>query len=235
MTSTTPDVSIVIPVHNEEPLLHAAVIDLLDRLEDCSYTWELILAENGSVDNTTVIAQALAQKYANISVLSLPEPNYGSALRQGIIKARGTFVICEEIDLCDTAFHEQALNLLRNPNIDIVVGSKLLKGASDERPMMRHAASYIYSALLKVTLGFRGTDTHGLKALRRSTVVPIVNACIVDRDVFASELIIRAERANLNVIEIPIRVMELRPPSINLLSRIPRVVSNVIRLALALR
>jgi glycosyltransferase involved in cell wall biosynthesis len=235
MNSSPPNVSIVIPIHNEEAILRAAIVDLRERLRDCNYDWELILVENGSTDNTTNVANGLAQKYPNISVLSLPEPNYGSALRQGIVAARGDIVICEEIDLCDTAFHQQALNLLADPTVDIVIGSKLLNGASDRRPLMRHAASYLYSTMLRIALGFRGTDTHGLKALRRSTVLPVVRACVIERDVFASELVLRAERTNLKIIEIPVRVMELRPPSINLFARVPRVLGNVFQLALALR
>lgn len=234
MIPDLPLVSIVIPIHNEEPILHAAVADLRTRLEDRPFEWELLLSENGSTDGTLEVAHRLATKYNNIRVLSTGEPNYGKALRQGITTARGEFIICEEIDLCDTEFHRQAIELLRHSNTDIVVGSKLLAGASDERPLLRHAASYVYSTLLKWTLGFRGTDTHGLKALRRKTVLPIVEACVVERDVFASELIIRAERAGLNIVEVPVRVLEKRPPSINLVARIPRVLSNVATLARAL-
>jgi hypothetical protein len=62
----------------------------------------------------------------------------------------------------------------------------------------------------------------------------VVNACIVDRDVFSSELVIRAERARLRIVEIPVRVVEKRPPTINLLRRVPRVVANVARLTNAI-
>lgn len=235
MTLPAPLVSIVVPIHNEEPILHAAVVDLRERLENATYSWELILAENGSTDGTIRVAQALSKKYPGITVFSHPEPNYGAALRAGLLRARGEFVICEEIDLCDVEFHQQALALLNTTDADMVIGSKLLAGASDERPALRHAATLLYSTLLRWLLGLRGTDTHGLKAIRRCTVVPVVEACIVDRDVFSSELVIRAERAALKVIEIPIRVMEKRPPTINLIRRIPRVVSAVARLAWAFR
>lgn len=235
MTEQSFNVSIVIPVHNEEAILRAAVVDLRERMVDVDFSWELILAENGSQDQTLAVARALAEKYPNIRVISHPMPNYGAALKAALLHARGEFVICEEVDLCDTDFHRRALELLKHGDVDMVVGSKLLSGASDERPLLRHAASHLYSKLLRWLLGFRGTDTHGLKALRRSRLLSVVNACVVDRDVFASELVIRAERAALNVIEIPVRVMEKRPPTINLIRRVPRVVSAVTRLAWALR
>ena len=49
--------------------------------------------------------------------------------------------------------------------------------------------------MLRVALDFRGTDTHGLKAFHRETLLPVVEACVIDRDLFASELVIRAGRA----------------------------------------
>jgi hypothetical protein len=63
----------------------------------------------------------------------------------------------------------------------------------------------------------------------------VVNACLVEKDVFASELSIRAYRADLSVIEIPVRVMEKRPPSINLFKRVPNVLKSVARLTWAIR
>ena len=99
--------------------------------------------------------------------------------------------------------------------------------ASLPRPWFRHSASQLYTGLLRVLLDFRGTDTHGLKAFRRSLVLPIAQACQVERDVFASELVIRAYRAPLRVLEIPVRVLEKRPPSTNLLRRMPGVVKDL--------
>jgi hypothetical protein len=143
-------------------------------------------------------------------------------------------VICEEIDLCDTEFHRRAVEILRQQDADMVIGSKLMAGASDERPLLRHVASQLYNALLRAALGFEGTDTHGLKAFRRSAVAPIAARCVVDRDVFASELVIRAYREGLRVREVPVRLMEKRPPSINLARRVPSVIANLVKLARAL-
>lgn len=235
MIAAHPKVSIVIPIHNEEAILRAAVVDLREQLHDAPYTWELILAENGSSDRTLEEGRTLELKYPNIRLLSLPSPNYGLALRDGILQAHGEFVICDEIDLCDTDFHRRALELLEAEGADVVIGSKLLHASSDERPLLRHTASRLYATLLRLVLGFRGTDTHGLKALRRTSILPIVAACLVDRDVFSSELVIRSERSGLKILEIPIRVIEKRTPSINLVRRVPHVVKSVARLAWALR
>jgi hypothetical protein len=144
-------------------------------------------------------------------------------------------VICDEIDLCDVDFHRQAIELFARGEADMVIGSKLIEGASDQRPLFRHATSIVYTTLLRVLLDFRGSDTHGLKAFRRASLSPIVTACLTDKDVFASELVIRAYREGIRIKEIPIRVVEKRPPSINLLKRVPNVLKSLGKLTWAVR
>ena len=235
MSDAPVDVSIVIPVYNEEGILHAAVVDLRERLAPLGWRYEILLAENGSRDGTVAVAAELSKKYPELRLISVGAPNYGRALRAGILAARGALILCDEIDLCDADFHRQAVDLMRSGAAEMVIGSKLIAGASDERPLFRHAASMVYTSLLRGLLDFRGSDTHGLKAFVRDRVVPIAESCLTDKDVFASELVIRAYRANLKVVEVPIRVMEKRPPSINLLNRVPNVLGNLAKLTWAIR
>lgn len=230
-----PRISIVIPVYNEEAILHAAVVDLRERLAPLGWSYEIVLAENGSRDRTLDIAAELGAKYPEVRSFSFGEPNYGGALRQGIERARGEIVLCDEIDLCDADFHRRAVALLDGGDIDMVIGSKLIEGAEDDRPWARHAASQLYNGLLRVTLGFKGTDTHGLKAFRRASLLPIARECLVEKDVFASELVIRAYRAGLRIREIPVRVLEKRRPSINLTRRVPNVLKSLAKLTWAIR
>lgn len=235
-----PRVTIIIPIYNEEGILHSAVVDLRDRLQKLDLQYEILLAENGSKDRTVEIGQALAERYRDdptgrVKIISMGEPNYGKALREGILAARGEFVICDEIDLCDADFHLRALEILETGAADLVIGSKLAPGSADERPVFRHVASLAYSGMLRAMLGFRGTDTHGLKAFRREPLLPIARACVIDKDVFASEFVIRADRAGITIREIPVRVMEKRPPSINLMKRVPNVLKSMLKLTYAIR
>lgn len=230
MSSTAPEVSIVIPVYNEETLLGPALGELRERLAALHFSYEIVLAENGSTDRTLERVFELEREWPELRSVSLPTPNYGRALRHGLEAARGRYVVCDEIDIGDTDFYARALDLLRQGKADFVVGSKLAGGARDERPWLRHWLSLAYTGTLSLLVGFRGTDTHGLKAFRREAVLPVVRACRVDRDVFASELVIRAERASLRIVEIPTQIREKRPPSINLIRRVPAVVTNLAKL-----
>jgi glycosyltransferase involved in cell wall biosynthesis len=233
--TASPKVSYVIPVFDEEPILQAAIVDLREQLSGARFDYEIVLAENGSKDATVRVGERLAKKYPEVRLFSIGEPNYGAALRAGIERARGDYVVCEEIDLCDVDFHVRAIEILDRGEADLVIGSKLMPGASDDRPRARHAASLLYNGLLRATLGFRGTDTHGLKAFRREALLPVVRSCVVDKDVFASELVIRAYRAGVRVEEIPVRVLEKRTPSINLVGRVPNVLKNLAKLTYAIR
>lgn len=231
-------VSIVIPIYNEEGILSASVADITSKLEsnpDWTHTYEIILSENGSTDGTVEIATGLMEKYPNVvRLLRTGEPNYGLAMKNGILQSRGEIVICDEIDLCDTDFYMRAIAEI-DKGYDLVIGSKVLDRSRDKRPMYRRAATQTLNFMLRVFVGFKGTDTHGLKAFNRTRLLAVIDKCVVEKDLFASEFVIRAERMDFRMTEIPVTVVEKRPPSINLLSRVPNVLKNMVRLAWVIR
>ncbi len=231
----SPSLSIVIPVYNEEVIVEQAARDLMAGLDQRGWSYELILAENGSRDRTQEILARLAQSDARLSWFHSEQPNYGVALKAGIERARGEVVVCDEIDLCDLTFYDAVVPALLRGEADLIVGSKAARGASDRRPLMRRLATRVHNKLLRVTLGFKGTDTHGLKAFRRARLLPVIAKCVVDMDVFASEFVVRAWREGLDVREIPIQLQEKRQPSIHLFKRVPNVLKNVARLVYVIR
>jgi glycosyltransferase involved in cell wall biosynthesis len=227
-------ISIVIPVYNEARIVREAAMELCGKLDARALDYELILSENGSRDGTLRILEEISATHPRVRHLHGEEPNYGRALKRGILEARGDQVICDEIDLCDVSFYERALPLLA-AGVDLVVGSKAMPGADDERPLMRRTATRIITVLLRLATGFRGTDTHGLKAFRRERMLQVVRACVVERDLFASELVIRAQRMGRTVREIPIALREKRPPSTHLFRRIPHVLKGLLELGWVIR
>ena len=231
----TPHVSIVIPVYNEERILRESLAELRENLRRFPWRYEILVAENGSRDQTVALATEIAAEAPEVKVHSLGEPNYGKALRQGILRARGTFVICDEIDLCDVDFYRRALEILEPGDAEIVIGSKVMRGANDDRPWLRHAATLVLNGMLRLAVGFKGTDTHGLKAFRREALTDTAKRCVVDKDLFASEFVVRAGREGKRLVEIPLQVAEKRKPSVNLWRRIPNVMKNMIKLSYVVR
>ena len=227
-------ISIVIPVYNEASIVREAAAELCRKLDELRWEYELILSENGSRDGTLQILEALPAQLPRTRWLHEDDANYGRALKLGILQARGEVVICDEIDLCDVEFYQRALPILEQ-GADMVVGSKAMKGANDGRPLVRRLATRTITLLLRVVTGFRGTDTHGLKAFKRERLVDVARACVVDRDLFASEFVIRAQRMGRDVREIPIALQEKRPPSTHLLRRVPRVLKGLFKLGWTIR
>ena len=232
--SPAPAVTVVIPVYNEAKLLRVALEELSRRLDALGWSYELLLTENGSRDGTQELLASLARELPRLRALHTDEPNYGKALKRGILEARGEVVICDEIDLCDVDFYLRALPILQS-GADLVVGSKAMPGADDARPWLRRLATRVITLLLRLATGFKGTDTHGLKAFKRARLIAVAEACAIDRDLFASEFVIRAARMGRDVREIPIRLQEKRPPSINLVKRVPRVLKGLLKLGWTIR
>jgi hypothetical protein len=230
-----PELSFVIPVYNEEAIIEAALRGFVLELRTFARPFEVIVSANGCRDQTVPIALELQKELPELVVLDDVEPNYGRALKTGILAARGSIVLCDEIDLCDVGFHKRALRRLDHDECDFVVGSKAMPGSRDKRPFTRRAATKVINTALWATLGFEGTDTHGLKAFSRAALLPIVKACVVDKDLFASELVIRAGRAGLRIQEIPIELEEQRSPPIALMRRVPRVAKDLTKLVVAIR
>jgi glycosyltransferase involved in cell wall biosynthesis len=234
-----PYVSVVIPVYNEEGIVVRATEAIMRHLDSLEKSYEIFLCENGSRDQTWKLASDLAKKFPQIRALQIGSPgqgNYGKALKTGILAARGTYVINDEIDIGNFDFYDEALSILESePRVAMVVGSKTLASSNDQRPLIRRFATWCVNMLLRTALGFRGTDTHGLKAWRRKLLESLVRDCITERDVFTSEFVIRTERAGHLVKEIPIEIAETRAARIPLVKRVPHVLKNIWQLFIALR
>lgn len=225
--------SILIPVYNEEQILEESVRDLTSGLTGYGLSYELVLCENGSRDRTVEIGERLCREIPTVRLLRCPIPNYGAALAMGIREARGDNIVCFEIDFYDIPFVEIAHVLLKK--YDAVIGSKRARGARDRRPFVRRLITWGFNTFLRIVFRFTGTDTHGIKAFRAAPVKPLVDACKTDKDIFTTELVIRMERADLRVCEIPLEIQERRPSPVNILRRVPGVLRNLWRLWRATR
>lgn len=228
-----PAVSIIIPIYNEEEILESAVREIIKEADKLQMDYELLLCENGSSDRTVEIAKHVSKIYSQVRVEQYPEPNYGKALELGILNANGRNIVCFEIDFWDAEFIQISESLLKK--YDAVVGSKQAKGARDRRPFIRRMITFGFNLFLRLFFGFRGTDTHGIKAFRRDKAVDIAKNCKTDKDIFATELILRMERTGYYMCEIPLEIEEKRPPSIKIFKRVPSTIKNLIKLWKATR
>jgi hypothetical protein len=91
-----------------------------------------------------------------------------------------------------------------------------------------------FSTLLRGGFGLHVSDTHGMKAMRREVVQPIVLECRFTTDLFDTELVLRADRAGLPVTEVPVTVEERRPSRTPIVRRIARTLVGLARLRIVL-
>jgi glycosyltransferase involved in cell wall biosynthesis len=231
-----PQLSVVMPAYNESVLLGSAVGEVVKGLREREWPFEVIVVENGSTDGTGAIADDLAGQYPEIRVEHLAEADYGAALRAGLLAARGDVVVNFDTDYYDLAFLERAVPMVAGAGGPaIVVASKRGPGSHDERPLARRAVTAVFSTILRVVLGARVSDTHGMKVMRRDAVDQFARVSRFRRDLFDTELVLRVERAGLGTAEIPVGVRELRPARTSIFRRVPRTLVGLARLAVALR
>lgn len=204
-----PVLSVVIPLHNEALVLNGVLTALIPNLAELTEDFELLLVENGSRDQTAALCIDWARSESRIRALRIECTDYGMALRRGIAEARGEFVLTEEIDICDASFHRAALALVR-AGTDLVVASKAHPNSRDRRPLPRRLATFLFNSTLRLTLGFRGSDTHGPKMFRRERVAPIALACHLEGDLFATEWVLSTIREGFAVQEFPFELKEVR-------------------------
>ncbi|MFQ5947447.1 MAG: glycosyltransferase family 2 protein, partial [Acidimicrobiia bacterium] len=187
-----PLISVVVPIHNEAGYLPHAVNRLLDELETVAARTEVILAENGSTDETARVARSLAQARPSLRLVQLAQADYGAAMRAGFLEAEGDWVVNFDIDYFSGAFLQQVLHI--GAQADIVLASKRAPGAKDRRSRFRRLATRVFNLLLKTLFGSRVSDTHGMKAVRRQIIAAIVPSVESTLDLFDTELVLRAER-----------------------------------------
>jgi glycosyltransferase involved in cell wall biosynthesis len=228
-------ISIVMPAHNEQGYLEPAIKAVVAAGRDRNVPFEVIVAENGSIDATRAEAAGLAETFPEVTVLTLPVADYGRALKAGFLEASGDIVVNFDVDFVDLGFLDRAVALMAGGPADIVVGSKRSPGSDDQRSLGRRAVTAIFSLVLRGGFGLWVSDTHGVKALKRVSLLPLVQACQFGGDIFDTELIIRAERSGLAVRELPVSVTDQRPPRTPITRRIPRSLWGLVQLQRALR
>ena len=226
--------SIIIPIHNEADCLQDEVENLTTWLDEQEVDYELWLCENGSTDDTPHISKALAEENPRIQFLHNPIPDYGLAMKSGMLNAQGEYIANFDIDYYDVPFLLAAGKLLTDTNADIVVGSKLTKGSEDKRSFARRCVSLGFTIVLRVLFDSHIDDTHGMKLLKRKIVHEYASRTVRTQDLFDTELIIRARRGGVKVGSLPVICEEKRKARSSIVRRIPRTVVGLLQLRVML-
>lgn len=206
---TTFDVTI--PVLNEEATLERQVLILYDFLWKNfpqPKQWRIVIADNGSTDNTRHIAAALTDQFPEIHLVRVPEKGVGLALKTSWTQSQADMVGYMDLDMATDLRHFiQAYNALETEGFDLVYGTRLhRKSRVIGRTIQREITSRIFNFILKIYLGTRFSDGMcGFKWLRRELVQPLMDGGAVSNGwFFSTELLTVAEWKGLKICELPV-------------------------------
>jgi glycosyltransferase involved in cell wall biosynthesis len=225
--SASAEVSVVVPLHNEEAILDTSLTTLaafFDRVIG-PRKWLFLLVENGSTDRTPNLVEAALARYPLARAIHLVEPNYGGALKAGVEAATTRWVYLIDVEQWDLPFIVWAWR--NRERYDVLLGSKRADATINHQPPYRRLLSCALNGILQVLFQYTGTDTHGAKLLDRGSLKPIIDLCRLDRGQYDTELVLRAMRSGKRLVEVPVYYRDLRPPRN---SMIKKIVWNILAL-----
>ncbi len=203
-------VLLVIPTHNES-LVIASTFKTLS--EFCcanltGYDWQILVADNGSTDDTHERACEL-----RVSCFKIQEPGRGRAIKKAWTDYPADLYVYMDADLATDLEALPRLLLALETN-DLVTGSRLHPGSRVGRSGKREILSRVYNTLTRLLLHTKIQDSQcGFKGMRAEAVRMILPQVEHTGWFFDTELLVRSERAGLCVAEIPITWQEHRTPA----------------------
>jgi len=163
-----------------------------------------------------------------LRVLSLPEPDYGAAMRAGFLAATGSWVVNFDIDYFSAGFLREGLAM--SESSDLILASKRIAGSEDRRGALRRIGTAGFNLMLRLLFRSKVTDTHCMKMVRTSVVDAVAPFVVSTLDLFDTELVLRAERAGYRIREVPVVVEEVRDARSSFLGRVPRTLLGLLRI-----
>jgi glycosyltransferase involved in cell wall biosynthesis len=203
---------VTIPVLNEAATLERQVLILHEFLKK-NYPqpgqWRIVIADNGSTDDTFAIAERLNAQHPDIVPIRVPRKGVGLALKTSWGQSKADMVGYMDLDLAtDLPHFLEAYDAVANRGCDLVYGTRLHpKSKVIGRTLKREITSRVFNLLLKTYLGVKFSDGMcGFKWLRREVYQPLHEAgAVSDGWFFSTELLTIAEWKHLKMLELPVQ------------------------------
>ncbi|MDD3679556.1 MAG: glycosyltransferase [Candidatus Shapirobacteria bacterium] len=158
--------SVVIPCYNEEANLNRKVLSqVADYLKKQSYSWEVIISDDGSTDQSKKLVQNFIKKHPGFTVLENQHGGKPYAVWQGIKKAKGEVVLFTDMDQSTPIRETAKLLPYFDEGFDIVIGSRGVERKGF--PLYRQLASLVFLSLRRLLVLPNIKDTQcGFKAFK---------------------------------------------------------------------
>jgi dolichyl-phosphate beta-glucosyltransferase len=226
-----PFLSIVIPAHNEANRLPDTLEQLFAFLKKQTFTFEVLIIENGSSDSTLEIAQRFAEQHPELHILQSAKGK-GAAVKHGMLAANGEYRFMCDADLSMPVdeiakFIPPTLN-----NFDIAIASREAKGAVRyNEPRYRHLGGRVINFLIQLFILPGLNDTQcGFKCFSAKVVEDIYNLQTLNGWSFDIELLYIARRHKYRVREIPIHWVHHPETKVSAIRDAIRMIQDIFRI-----
>lgn len=153
------EISVIIPAYNEKQNIGITLTKVSTFLNDYESSYEIIVVDDGSTDNTSEIVEAYVKNNPKIILVKNPHKGKGFAVRTGVLKSQGIYVLLSDGDLAVPIEELKRLMVwVKDNNFDIAIGSREGIGAvRKNEPLMRHIMGRVFNYLIKI-LVLRGIN-----------------------------------------------------------------------------
>lgn len=203
-----PRLSVVVPAYNEAPRIGATLDQVLAYLAQQDFPAEVIVVDDGSVDETAEVVQSRQPHAAGLRLVQYrPNQGKGRAVKTGFLVAQGALVLQMDAD-CSVPLEElDKLLAAVDAGAEVAIGSRALVGARLERRQAWHRelAGKAFGWVQYLVLGLPYSDTQcGFKLYTRRAVDALFPRQKLDSVVYDGELLYLAGRAGFRVAEVPV-------------------------------
>lgn len=239
-----PTLNILFPVCNEENRLEKGIRQTEKFLsEETDIDYILTIVDNGSNDRTEEIAHALCTEMPqHVQYIRISEKGVGVAFRAGVAANQCNIVGYMDVDLSTDIHHLiQTYELfLENQEIDMVNASRWnCQSTTTGRKFYREITSAGLMFLLKMIFSLKATDAIcGFKFYRKEVAEKLITEAGASTDgwFYLIELLIRAEREGMNIVELPVRwIDDTKNSTVHTGSLIMEYLRQIVRLKRQLR
>jgi glycosyltransferase involved in cell wall biosynthesis len=197
------------PAFNEARHIAANVRETAQVMETLGDSYEILVVDDRSQDDTARIIQQLARELPHLRPMVLmTHQGKGRALRLGFQEACGELIFFLDADL---DLHPRQFKVLEqimlDTGADVVIGSKRHPQSVSNYPWKRRVVSTIYFFLVKLLFGLPLRDTQtGIKLFRREVLEQTFHQVLVKTYAFDLELLVLAHHAGFRIAEAPVVV-----------------------------
>ncbi|MCK5465101.1 MAG: glycosyltransferase, partial [Bacteroidales bacterium] len=206
------DLSIVIPVYNEEQKIRHDILAASNFLSGYGMTGEIIVVDDGSSDQTSEVASnTIEDEGVSLKIIAYKEhTGKGKAVKTGIMEAGSDLIMFIDSGNCVPYENiSRGIDLFKDGECEIAHGSRFLTESIITRPrkQYRKLVSFLFRKYMRILsrLPKNLTDTQcGLKIYRKEIAYELYAACISDGFLFDVEIILRAREKGYRIMEFPI-------------------------------